>query len=270
MDDVKFFIPFEKKDDDERIVAGYATTEALDSQGEVVKISAIEKALPDYMKFGNIREMHQYSAVGKAIQANVDDAKRGLYLVVKVIDDVAWKKVKAGVYNGFSIGGRIVTKVNNAIEDLVLSEISLVDRPANPEAIFSLVKVDDGKVVKYMGEEVEANEVEEVEEGPAHLNVIMVENLSRMAADVAYMIYSKKSQDLEYAHLENMLTAIKDAMIKEIQLDKLAKSQEEDATNAEVEAKIEEIKTLLKEAEMARIQERNWSEKYFSQMQERV
>jgi hypothetical protein len=40
--------------------------------------SAIEAALDDYMRFANIREMHQLSAVGTAEEASVDD--RGLYL----------------------------------------------------------------------------------------------------------------------------------------------------------------------------------------------
>jgi len=36
----------------------------------------------------------------------------------------------------------------NRIKDLKLSEISLVDRPANPDAVFAMVKIDDkGKVI---------------------------------------------------------------------------------------------------------------------------
>lgn len=135
------FIPFSKKDDDERMVYGYASTEALDSQNEKVAKTAIEEALPDYMKFANIREMHQPSAVGKAQEATIDD--KGLFLGVKVVDESAWQKVKEGVYNGFSIGGKIITKVNDTITKLKLSEISLVDRPANPEAVFSFYKGDD-------------------------------------------------------------------------------------------------------------------------------
>lgn len=132
------FVPFAKTDAEQRMVYGYASTEALDSQGEVVAKSAIEEALPDYMKFANIREMHTASAVGKAHEATIDD--KGLYLGVKVVDDNAWQKVKEGVYNGFSIGGKIITKVNDTITKLRLSEISLVDRPANPEAVFAFYK----------------------------------------------------------------------------------------------------------------------------------
>ena len=113
MNDINFFIPFGKSDKDERIVEGVATSEALDSQGEIIKYDAIKDALPNYLgdfddatgryKFGNIREMHQHSAVGKTIGTKLDDTKKQLTIAAKVIDDNAWKKVKEGVYAGFSI-----------------------------------------------------------------------------------------------------------------------------------------------------------------------
>lgn len=135
---MNIFIPFTKTDAEQRMVYGYASTEALDSQGEIVSRDAIINALPDYMRFRNIREMHQSSAVGKTQEAKVDE--KGLFIGVKVVDESAWQKVKETVYNGFSIGGKIVTKIDDTITELKLTEISLVDRPANPEAVFSFYK----------------------------------------------------------------------------------------------------------------------------------
>ena len=140
---MKKFASITKVDAALRMVYGYASTEALDSQGEVVKLDAINAALEGYMKFANIREMHQPSAVGVAKEANVDEV--GLYLAVKVVDDAAWEKVVEGVYKGFSIGGRVTQRdtVNKAIiTGMTLTEISLVDRPANPEATFDVFKAD--------------------------------------------------------------------------------------------------------------------------------
>lgn len=136
----KIYVPIAKVNDEERMVYGYATTEALDSQGEVVKLDAVKNALDDYMRFANVREMHQLSAVGVCKTANVDE--KGLYVGVKVVDDAAWKKVKEEVYKGFSIGGFAIKKVDNAIEKMRLTEISLVDRPCNPEAMIELWKMD--------------------------------------------------------------------------------------------------------------------------------
>jgi HK97 family phage prohead protease len=146
---MRLYAPIAKIDEAQHMVFGYASTEALDSQGEIVKREALEAALPDYMRFANIREMHQPSAVGVATEAEMDE--RGLYLAARIVDPVAWEKVTAGVYKGFSIGGSVVrrdTAQKHVITGVKLSEISLVDRPANPEAVFTMYKADDGALGK--------------------------------------------------------------------------------------------------------------------------
>lgn len=137
-----------KIDDEQRLVMGYASTETRDQQGEVVRRTAIADALPDYMKFGNIREMHTASAVGVAKEADMDE--KGLWLGAHVVDDAAWRKVKAGVYKGFSVGGRVTKRDpmdRSIITGLELTEISLVDRPANPDAVYTVVKRVAGELV---------------------------------------------------------------------------------------------------------------------------
>jgi HK97 family phage prohead protease len=138
---MRFYWPIAKVDAAERMVWGYASTEAEDDQGESVTRAALAAALEDYMRFANIREMHQPSAVGVATEAEIDD--RGLYLAARIVDDEAWKKVVAGVYKGFSIGGRVTARAaadRHTITGLQLTEISVVDRPANPEAVFDCWK----------------------------------------------------------------------------------------------------------------------------------
>lgn len=140
---MRIFVPLAKFDEEQRLAIGYASTPALDSQGEIVKREAVEAALPDYMRFANIREMHRPSAVGVAAAADLD--ARGLRIAAKVVDDDAWEKVKQKVYKGFSIGGRVTSrdpKDHRVITGLELTEISLVDRPANPEAIIDVYKAD--------------------------------------------------------------------------------------------------------------------------------
>lgn len=136
----KAFAPITKVDDEQRMVYGYASTDSKDSQGEIVKSDAIEAALPDYMKFANIREMHTMSAVGVAKSAEVNEG--GLYIGAKIVDDSAWLKVKEGVYKGFSIGGKALEKANGIITKLRLTEISVVDRPANPECVIDTWKAE--------------------------------------------------------------------------------------------------------------------------------
>ena len=141
MHEMKVYLPLAKVDREQRMVYGYASTEALDSQGEVVRRQALAAALPEYMRFANIREMHQPSAVGVAKEAAIDE--KGLWLQAKVIDDDAWRKVVEGVYKGFSIGGFVTARDPRdpaVITGIDLAEISLVDRPANAEATFELFK----------------------------------------------------------------------------------------------------------------------------------
>ena len=138
---MRIFVPLEKCDEEKRLAIGYASTPALDSQGEIVKREAVEAALPEYMRFANIREMHRPSAVGVAAAADVD--AKGLHIQARVVDDDAWEKVKQGVYKGFSIGGRVTSRDPadaRVITGIELTEISLVDRPANPEAVIDIYK----------------------------------------------------------------------------------------------------------------------------------
>jgi phage head maturation protease len=138
---MRFYWPIAKLDHERHMVWGYASTEAEDDHGEIIRRDALEAALDDYMRFASIREMHQPSAVGIAEEAAIDD--RGLYLGARIVDGEAWEKVVAGVYKGFSIGGRVTARDpadRNIITGLALTEISVVDRPANPEAVFDCWK----------------------------------------------------------------------------------------------------------------------------------
>lgn len=137
----------EAQDDGTVKVWGYASSEAVDSDGEVIAAEAMKAAIPDYMKFGAVREMHGSNAAGTAIEINVEDDGR-TFFGAHIVDPVAVTKVKTGVYKGFSIGGSVTARdeLNKSqITGLKLTEISLVDRPANPDAVFTCFKADKPK-----------------------------------------------------------------------------------------------------------------------------
>ena len=144
---MNIFLPITKmetRDDGTLFVAGIASSEALDSQGEIVTADAMKAALPDFFKFGsgNLREMHQMIAAGRVDKAEItEDGKT--YIECIVVDEGAVKKVQTGTYKGFSIGGRALDKSDKTITSLRLTEISLVDRPANPDAVISVWKADE-------------------------------------------------------------------------------------------------------------------------------
>jgi len=166
-DNVRLSMPFAKVDAERRIVSGFATLDNVDKQNDIVTPEASLKAFEKFR--GNIREMHQPSAVGKMVAFKEDkyfdpDSKKfysGIYVsayVSKGAQD-AWEKVLDGTYTGFSIGGRM-NKYEDAydekmdatiriIKDYDLVELSLVDNPANQFAsILSVEKVNGVDTIK--------------------------------------------------------------------------------------------------------------------------
>lgn len=166
-DNVRLSMPFSKVDKERRTVSGFASLDNIDKQDDIV---TMEASLSAFKKFrGNIREMHQPSAVGKMVSFKADkyfdpETKKmynGIYVstyISKGAQD-AWEKVLDGTYTGFSIGGRMnkwddaydekSDKAIRIIKDYDLVELSLVDSPANQFAsIVSVEKVDGVDVIK--------------------------------------------------------------------------------------------------------------------------
>jgi|GEM_PF-1750583 len=138
------FVEITKIDEEQRLVEGYATTDAVDLDGEIVDLEATREAMEEYSHWRNVRYMHQAHAVGVVKEMYVDE--KGLYVQVKVVDDECWVKVKEGVLKAFSIGFYVLDWIWDAVKKAWritkyrLIEISLVDRPANPECVYSIVK----------------------------------------------------------------------------------------------------------------------------------
>lgn len=135
----------EQQSDGTLKVWGVASTEAVDKDGEVIRASAMKEALPDYMEWGAIREMHSNIAAGTCLEAGVNEETGQTLICAHVVDPTSVLKVQKGVLKGFSIGGTATATDplnKKVITGLVLNEISLVDKPANPEAVITLWKAD--------------------------------------------------------------------------------------------------------------------------------
>ena len=166
-DSLRLSMPFSKVDKERRTVSGFASLDNLDKQMDIVTAEASMNAFAKFR--GNIREMHQPSAVGKMVNFKEDkyfdpETKKfykGVYVsayISKGAQD-AWEKVLDGTYTGFSIGGRM-NKWDDAydeksdsqiriIKEYDLVELSLVDSPANQFAnIVSVEKVDGIDMIK--------------------------------------------------------------------------------------------------------------------------
>ena len=167
MDNFTWYAPIVKIDEETRTVSGWATTEEIDKQNEVVDYLGSKDAFSNWQ--GNIREMHEPKAVGKAVEVIPNDDQKRVWVsayISKGADDTR-QKVKEGILTGFSIGGQTMHKTAQVVKDMGtggsrtvtritkyrLNELSLVDNPANPGCSFTLVKSVDG--IPYQTEIVE-------------------------------------------------------------------------------------------------------------------
>lgn len=155
----------DKNSDGTLTVYGKATDDSLDIDQQIADDAWLSRAMPEwFMTGGNIREQHSNIAAGvaKEYEAKSD----GHYISALVVDPVSVKKVETGVLKGFSIGiraPRVVrdTKaVNGRIIDGQIVEVSLVDRPANPNCQLVLAKSVEGETSLVKVEELVETTIE--------------------------------------------------------------------------------------------------------------
>ena len=163
-------VKFDKQPDGTVIVYGKATDDTIDSDEQICDPAWLSKAMPEWFKYGNIREQHSNIAAGVATDYEAKGSEH--WITAHVVDPGSAKKVETGTLKGFSIGirGARVAKDNKAaggrIIDGQIVEVSLVDRPANPACTLVMAKsvgADVIQVEELMEQEgVETVEVAEV------------------------------------------------------------------------------------------------------------
>jgi hypothetical protein len=154
----RLFCQISKVDEEARTVTGVGASEALDAEGEIFDYPSSKPYIEAWSagafvrsagkSYGNIREMHQPSAVGKLAEpVTFDDGSKRVTLTSFISDDDAWKKCLDGTYTGFSICGPVIG--DKWSDPNVLGakrytcapiEFSVCDLPCNPEAFFTAVK----------------------------------------------------------------------------------------------------------------------------------
>jgi hypothetical protein len=160
-------VPLIKADSSTRRVVA-RLDEGVDRQGEAMDYDAsapIIKAWSDAQlaasggkSRGNIRGQHTRTAAGRVVDIEFDDVSKSVTFDIDVVDDAEWEKVCKGVYTGISPKGKAKrTKGADGVTRFALShleEISLVDLPCLPGAVFTLVKADgESEAVAFLERE---------------------------------------------------------------------------------------------------------------------
>jgi hypothetical protein len=168
MNNFRKFWPLIKVDEATHTVYGVVTAQRPDKDGEIMHYNSTVPYYKDLNEeftkatdgksIAPLREMHQLKAAGVGKSIDFRDPDTQIAMGFKVVDDDAWKKVKEGVYTGFSQGGAYVKTWRAPYTDPATNqtqeytwytakpgEISLVDSPCLKEARFELVKADGTK-----------------------------------------------------------------------------------------------------------------------------
>lgn len=150
------------------IIAGYASVEMVDKQGDLITRGALRDAFDGFMKadgFRNVQLAHSNIQVGEVIpnytdsegrlwKSGVDDA--GMFVVIRLRDDIekareVANEIRKGALRGFSIGGQAFKRMRKSdqehgdyteISKLELHEVTICEKGINPEATFRILKED--------------------------------------------------------------------------------------------------------------------------------
>jgi HK97 family phage prohead protease len=156
----------------ELFVAGYASVDMVDKQGDRIPTAALKKAFSQFMDnkaFRNVQLAHSGIQVGEVVADHSDSEGRvwksevdehGLFVVCKIRSDIqkaleVQKQIRNGDLRAFSIGGQALFRVSKTtpelgnhreITDLELHEITLCKKGINPEASYTILKMEDDTV----------------------------------------------------------------------------------------------------------------------------
>ena len=156
------------------IVAGYASVELVDKQGDLITRGALKNAFDGFMKsdkYRNVQLAHSNIQVGEVIDNYVDSNGRmwksevddtGMFVVCKLRNDIEKARevaaeIRKGNLQGFSIGGQAFKRVRKAdgehgeyqeISKMELHEITICEKGINPEAQFRILKEDVNKMTE--------------------------------------------------------------------------------------------------------------------------
>tara|TARA_R100000008_G_scaffold81750_1_gene65328 strand:- start:3954 stop:5333 length:1380 start_codon:yes stop_codon:yes gene_type:complete len=156
------------KSSNDLVIAGYASVDMVDKQGDKITAPALKNAFGEFMKASNYRNVqlahsniqvgevipHYTDSEGRVWKSGVDDS--GMFVVIKLRDDIekareVANQIRKGSLRGFSIGGQAFKRINKhdaehgsytEISKLELHEVTICEKGINPEATFRILKED--------------------------------------------------------------------------------------------------------------------------------
>lgn len=265
-------------DVEQRTVIGFATLDNVDYSDDIVSSEASLKAFANFR--GNVRFQHNKERpVGKVVDfypaTYWDEATQKEYSGIKVAVRVSlgaedvWQMCLDGTISGFSIGGAVIKASSvysedlkrnvQVIEEYVLTELSLVDSPANGLAnvlsIYKALDSDDAIEKGYATEQLYWCAFDRL----AHKSSDASSSCPKCGEDMANMGHVEKNESVQ-TQLEKVLSGLevnmkgdnlqmKDTTVK---IEKDAEGSESasvDETAAAIESVVEETEEVVTETD---------------------
>lgn len=207
------------------VIAGYASVDMVDKQGDRIPVSALKKAFSGFManpSYRNVQLAHSGIQVGEVLPSYTDSDGRvwkstvddhGLFVVCRIRDDIekareVQKQVRSGELRAFSIGGQALFRVSKTTEehgshreitDMELHEITLCKKGINPESTYTLLKMDDDIMT---GETSET--LTEIRDALARINKHMADAPPEAPTEEPAPMMAKQEEEAAIAYIDSL------------------------------------------------------------------
>ena len=206
------------------VIAGYASVDMVDKQGDRIPVSALKKAFDGFMKdpaYRNVQLAHSGIQVGEVLPSYTDSDGRvwkstvddhGLFVICRIRNDIekareVQKQIRTGELRAFSIGGQALFRVSKTtpehgthreITDMELHEITLCKKGINPESTYTLLKMDDDNMTE------QAETLTEIRDALARINKHMEEEVAVEAPPVMEETTLAKEEEAAVAYIDSL------------------------------------------------------------------
>lgn len=241
----------ERDENGDLLVYGKATGPDLDLDAQICDPTWLKSAMPAWMEWGNVREMHGPIAAGVGME--LTEVGGDWMLLSKCVDKSTAEKIEARVLKGYSIGisdaGVVKDAVarNGRINRGAIVEISYVDRPCNPTAKLAIAKAaglsDDGTTAEVEDGAVLPLEPVEIVESAPVTPVVEVKIDGKSVYDA--MIPPIDFGQLARSPMKAVAADLKRRVVKLVGAEALAVKASPDADVASAQAAIMAIAQLI-------------------------
>jgi hypothetical protein len=150
---------FNKQSDGSLQIFGKATDDTLDGDLQKCDLAWSAKAMEKWLATGgNMRVQHNPSLYPAGVGMSIDTKPDGVYLMAEIAEATAIRLVEKGALRAFSVGisrpkfARDASAPNGRIVGGDIVEVSLVDRPSNPQCAFTVKMAGKGDEAHFEGE----------------------------------------------------------------------------------------------------------------------